>query len=350
MKKSPLITIFPFLFLIAASVQANELFDAVKAGDKVKVEGLLSNGADINERSDTGNTPLNMAVMYDQKEMVNFLVGKGADVNAKDNCGGTSLGDAATKGNKEAAALFISKGANVNEKGCDERSPLYDAAAFGHKEVADFLIAKGADVNAKDKYGRTPLYGAASEGYKEIVELLVTKGANLNASVNQGWSLLHAAKNEEIAEFLIAKGADVNAEDVDVPIADSISLRGGELVVEGEINDTKLFLNDKKLRDGDGFMLSFENRYAIGNKDIVLMMNNSGGTACPVQYFFVTVPTQGAAQLSPEFGTCSDLAKPVRKGSKIIVTMPEMFEGGGKVKYIFENGILTESSKAVKRH
>jgi ankyrin repeat protein len=301
MKKSPLITIFPFLFLMTPLVQASELLDAVEAGDKVKVEMLLSSGADINERRDTGDTPLTMAVLYDQKEMVNFLVAKGSDVNAKTNCGGTPLDDAAMKGNKEAVALFIAKGANVNAKGCDGRSPLYDAAAFGHKDVADFLIAKGADINAKDKYGRTPLYGAASEGYKDVVEFLVTKGADINARVNQGWSLLHAAKNQEIAEFLIAKGADVNVEDVDVPIADSISLRGGELVVKGEGGDAKLFLNDKKLRDGDGYMLYFENKYAIGNKDIILMMNNSGGTACPVQYFFVTVSTRGSAQLSSEF-------------------------------------------------
>lgn len=77
------------------------------------------------------------------------------------------------------------------------------------------------------------------------------------------------------------------------------------------------------------------------------MMNNSGGTACPVQYFFVSVTTEGNAKLSPEFGTCSDLAKPAQKGSKIIVTMPKV-TGRGNAKYVYENDTIFENGKAIK--
>lgn len=169
----------------------------------------------------------------------------------------------------------------------------------------------------------------------------------ISAHANELHNAVQAGNNVKVKKQL-PTGADANADDVDVPIADSISLRGGELLVKGEANDMKLFLNDKMLRDGDGYMLSFEKQYAIGTKDIVLVMNNSGGSACPVLYFFVTATTQGVAKLTPEFGTCSDLAKAVKKGSRITVTMPEWNGGSRKVKYIFENGVVSENGKVAK--
>lgn len=129
----------------------------------------------------------------------------------------------------------------------------------------------------------------------------------------------------------------------------TLVVRGGKLTVVGESGsgEQKLLLNNKKLRDSDGFSLSFEQKYTVGDKDIILMMNNSGGTACPVQYFFVSVTTEGNAKLSPEFGTCSDLAKLAQNGSKIIVTMPKM-TGRGNAKYVYENDTIFENGKAIK--
>lgn len=127
---------------------------------------------------------------------------------------------------------------------------------------------------------------------------------------------------------------------------ESISVRGGNLTISGDLNDMKLFIN-RKLRDGNGFSLSFVEKYAVSNTDVVLIMNNSGGTACPVQYFFVSITSQGATKLSPEFGTCSDLAKPIQKGGKIIVSMPKMNDRGD-AKYVYQNDTLYENGKAIK--
>lgn len=129
---------------------------------------------------------------------------------------------------------------------------------------------------------------------------------------------------------------------------DSLQVRGGKLLIKGESgSEQQLLFNGKKLRDGDGYSLSIEGKYAVGNSDVVLIMNNSGGTACPVQYFFVSVTSQGAVTMTPEFGTCSDLAKPKQNGQNIEFSLPRM-GAKGRVKYVYSNGVVTENGKVIK--
>jgi ankyrin repeat protein/serine/threonine protein kinase len=51
----------------------------------------------------------------------------------------------------------------------------------GSKEVAELLIAKGADVKANDAFGFTPLHFAAEFDRIEVAEILIAQGANINA-------------------------------------------------------------------------------------------------------------------------------------------------------------------------
>jgi hypothetical protein len=74
-----------------------------------------------------------------------------------------------------------------------EQTPLHIAAFNDHKDVAEFLLANKADVNAKAKNGSTPLHLAAAKGNKDIVELLLDNKAETNAVDNEGWSPLHSA-------------------------------------------------------------------------------------------------------------------------------------------------------------
>lgn len=128
--------------------------------------------------------------------------------------------------------------------------------------------------------------------------------------------------------------------------ANTMVLRNGTLAVSGDMNAMRLSLNGKKVRESDGFSMSIEKKFAIGETDAVLLTNNSGGNACPAQYFFA-LSTKEGIKLSPDFGTCSDIAKSTQVGNKVIVTMPKM-GSKGSAKYTLENGVVTENGKPVK--
>ncbi|KAJ3203287.1 hypothetical protein HDU67_010277, partial [Dinochytrium kinnereticum] len=112
--------------------------------DKVKERG--SKGFDPNFWSETGETPLSIAVMANDKDMISTLVENGAFLDFR-------IGE--------------SQG---------WKTPLHLAAAQNKAVAVQTLISYGAWVNSPDIMGLTPIYYAASLGYSECVErLLVAK-------------------------------------------------------------------------------------------------------------------------------------------------------------------------------
>ena len=79
---------------ISASVQADQLFDAVEERDLEEVKRLLEQGADANAENG-GYTALMMA---SSEEMASLLLSHGADVDVKTTRGVTAL-DAAYSNN-----------------------------------------------------------------------------------------------------------------------------------------------------------------------------------------------------------------------------------------------------------
>jgi len=103
----------------------------------------------------------------------------------------------------------LSKGENVNQvdETVNKRTPLHHAADFGHAEVIQMLIAKGANVNAEDAFGITPLLAAVYEGHTEAVQVLVNAKANVNAKGPDGLTALEAAEKDEVKDILRGAGA-----------------------------------------------------------------------------------------------------------------------------------------------
>ena len=100
-----------FILQVNSPVQANGLCDAVRAGDKAKVEKFLSKGAKIDEQDVYHLTPLHWSIIVDKKGIAEYLIEKGANVNAKDNRNMTPLHWAVIEDKKEFAKLVIGKGA-----------------------------------------------------------------------------------------------------------------------------------------------------------------------------------------------------------------------------------------------
>lgn len=66
-------------------------------------------------------------------------------------------------------------------------------------------------------------------------------------------------------------------------------------------------------------LLSFERRFEFPNYDLVLVQD-TGGTACPAEYYVIKVSRSGASP-SQSFGTCSDLIHASRTGQGLTVSM-----------------------------
>lgn len=71
--------------------------------------------------------------------------------------------------------------------------------------------------------------------------------------------------------------------------------------------------------------LSIVRQYEVGSSDI-LLIQNTGGTACPALYHFATVTARGMT-VTPEFGSCSDLIATYQEGARIRVLMPKLVSG-----------------------
>ena len=204
---------------------------------------------------ENGNSPLMIASSRGDIEMVRFILRKGISPNSRGLGGDTPLLRAASRNNYEIIKLLVDAGADVNAAEDDDDDDdtiilendtsltlLAECQESRSYKAISFLLAKGADVNAATNLGITPLHNAVGALSKDVVKLLLDNGANVNARTKQGWKPFHRgwtplhsiASNEfydcdlpgsetgeticaakSIIDMLLAKGADINAKDID---------------------------------------------------------------------------------------------------------------------------------------
>lgn len=85
------------------------LTQAVTSGDADDVSALLANGANANERTSGGQTPLILATIFGHTHLLPLLLNAGADPQLRDNLGLNALDWAQRRGATEAIALFSNK-------------------------------------------------------------------------------------------------------------------------------------------------------------------------------------------------------------------------------------------------
>ncbi len=105
---------------------------AAKNGEIEVVKSLLRDGADIDAKHRSGETPLYMAALCGGEEVVKFLVMKGADIEAEDTDGYTPLMCASVAGKWNISVFLIGEGAMDVDKICAENE--------GHEHMLNDLM------------------------------------------------------------------------------------------------------------------------------------------------------------------------------------------------------------------
>ncbi|WP_108784243.1 ankyrin repeat domain-containing protein [Wolbachia endosymbiont of Bemisia tabaci] len=136
---------------------------AASKGNVVEINSMLANGIDVNARKNVtahfaealGNvflyretayepsynlTPLHFAALNGHFKVVELLISKGADINAKDDSGLTPLHLASGGGYEEIVKLLSNGGADINAKDSNDVVPLHFAAEGGYLNIVQFLF------------------------------------------------------------------------------------------------------------------------------------------------------------------------------------------------------------------
>ena len=167
-------------FLLADALKA-----AVIVGDALRVEFLLERHPELKARINDplpdygfGDTPLFAAVQHSHRGVIDVLLRAGANINGRTHWWAGSFG------------------------------VLDDAARADRPTwLAPYLIERGAIV---DVHAATAL-----KMFEKLKELVSADPALVHARGGDGQTALHFAPTTEIAEYLLEKGANINALDID---------------------------------------------------------------------------------------------------------------------------------------
>jgi ankyrin repeat protein len=233
---------------------------AARSDDIDSVKVLLAAGADVNQVTDYGWSPLLVATQNRYYKLGAYLLEHGADVNLANKGGWTPLYLATDNRNIESGdypvrkgdmdhldfiKLLLDKGANVNARMKDttETRTVFTnqwldengATAFlrasqsGDLVLMKLLLAHGADPKIDTMLHVTALQVAAGIGWVEgityewspastleAVKMLLDLGLNPNAQADTGRTALHGAAHKgrpDVVQILVDHGARLDIRD-----------------------------------------------------------------------------------------------------------------------------------------
>jgi ankyrin repeat protein len=201
-----------------------ELLEAVREGDDKKIREVLgqnSSAFDVKIKDGTTRvesgarrwTALHLAARGGHEMLAKILLERGADIDEKSSTGETALFMASKAGHGAVAKLLLESGASVQEKSDQGRTALHVVARRGHEALAKMLIENGADIHEKARGGETAFFMAIRAGQTAVVKLLLENGANVHAKSTDGHNgitpLVLAIRNrhKDIARTLIEYGS-----------------------------------------------------------------------------------------------------------------------------------------------
>jgi ankyrin repeat protein len=233
---------------------------ASRQGDLDTVKILLDAGANVNQVTQYGWTPLLTATQNKYYKVASYLLDRGADPNIANKGGWTPLYIATDNRNIEGGDYpvrkpdmdhlefikkLLNKGANPNARAVDSTetrtiftmqwlyedgaTPFLRAAQSGDVALMKVLLQYGADPMIATKNGDTALMVAAGIGWVEgvtfewsdkenleAVKMCLELGNDVNAADLDGRTALHGAAHKgrnDVIQMLVDHGARLDARD-----------------------------------------------------------------------------------------------------------------------------------------
>jgi ankyrin repeat protein len=182
------------------------------------VERLIASGADVNDRIASGTALNRLAQLAAKKSLYSdayriiaeILIRHGADIDSRTESGETPLIQVCSGGDNVALAkLLIAQGAQVNAHDHKGNDALSQACSLN---VIRLLIANGANKANLLRHHKNLLIRAVQRNCPDAIGFYLQSGFDVNATDKDGYSALHSCRKPEIAKLLLDNGADVNAQ------------------------------------------------------------------------------------------------------------------------------------------
>ena len=177
------------------------LHRAALQGDVESIKAALKDGgADIEEFSQDGATPLMFAASKGQYYAIKKLLAAGANVNAISREGWTALMIAVRKQDARTVKQLIRNGADIDHLSPDGWTALTEASYQGQIDIMRILLQGGADTESLSAHNWTLLMKTCYKGDEAALRLLLDAGSNMEATSAHG----------ETAILLAAVGGHTN--------------------------------------------------------------------------------------------------------------------------------------------
>ncbi|RHY88181.1 hypothetical protein DYB26_015184, partial [Aphanomyces astaci] len=177
------------------------------------VDYMIDHGAWHECRDGRGFTPLLLAASLGHVDCIQVLLARAADRNALTTTQQDAIGLATSLNQVAAVASLLEAGYSPNTviDPADGATLLHECAAHGYVEIAALLIARQANVNAQDIEGNTPAIYAVFNQHTDVLAVLLTAGAAPDIVNVATRSAMHWAVGHADAIRLLADAdGDVN--------------------------------------------------------------------------------------------------------------------------------------------